>query len=319
MLRRLLLALVLLCLVGCSGQQPPLRIGLNAWPGYEYLFLAQELGYYRDEGVDVKLISFSSLADSLRAFERGQLDLIGSTLVEPLMARDGGEIEPVLIYAADYSNGGDMLLAQDYITDVAALRGRKLALEGRTVDVMTATLALQSAGLALNDVELVDLPQANAVKAFTEGKVDAIQTYPPFASELLQGGHARLLFDTTKAPGMVVDVLVATRSGIKTRKAELVRVLRAFERARAYHATHPADAARIMGRHQKVSPDELTASFTGLHIIPMSEQRLYFAQGKLAERLAATHATLKQLGAVSGSPCGTECIDGSVATAASAR
>ncbi len=37
--------LMLLATASCSQQEPqPLRIAANPWPGYEYFFLAQELG-----------------------------------------------------------------------------------------------------------------------------------------------------------------------------------------------------------------------------------------------------------------------------------
>ena len=230
---RVCMILLVLLLASCSGPKEPLRIGLNAWPTFEFLYLAEQLGFYRDEGVKVKVVTFSSLADSQRAFERNQLDLMGSTLVEPLLVRETSAVAPVVIYALDYSNGGDMLLARKDIPDVASLRGKRLALEGRTVDMLTAHYALASVGLGFKDVQVHDLPQANGVQAFLAGKIDAIQTYPPFAVELLNSGKAHALFDTRKAPGKVLDVLVATQDSVTQRSKELAGVLRALTRAMA--------------------------------------------------------------------------------------
>ncbi len=49
---------------------PTLRVGLNPWPGYEVLFIAEHVDYFRDEGVAVRLIEFTSLSDCRRAYER---------------------------------------------------------------------------------------------------------------------------------------------------------------------------------------------------------------------------------------------------------
>lgn len=71
---RIVLALALsgivlfLVVAGCPQPvQEPIRIGINTWPGYELLHLASRLGYFEDEGVSVRILEFTSLADCRRA------------------------------------------------------------------------------------------------------------------------------------------------------------------------------------------------------------------------------------------------------------
>ena len=67
---------------GCGqAPQPPVRIGINFWPGYEFLYLAEKQGFFKQEGVPVELIQFSSMGDARRAFERGQVDAMAVTLI----------------------------------------------------------------------------------------------------------------------------------------------------------------------------------------------------------------------------------------------
>ena len=103
-----------LCLTaGCSkSDSGPLRIGINAWPGYEFLYLAQERGLYAAEGVQVKLVEFSSLADARRAYKKGQLDGFATTLVEVIQARAESDQTPEVVLAVDYSEGADMIIAK---------------------------------------------------------------------------------------------------------------------------------------------------------------------------------------------------------------
>ena len=57
-----ILSLGIAAVTGCSPEpKAELRVGINAWPGYEFLYLAQEKGFYRDEGVAVRIIEFNSL------------------------------------------------------------------------------------------------------------------------------------------------------------------------------------------------------------------------------------------------------------------
>ena len=81
--RSWLVVSILLCaawLAGCGRHEGPIRIGINAWPGNEFLFLAQEKGFFAAQGVDVRLIEYSSLGDVRRAFDRGQIDGMTGTI-----------------------------------------------------------------------------------------------------------------------------------------------------------------------------------------------------------------------------------------------
>jgi ABC-type nitrate/sulfonate/bicarbonate transport system substrate-binding protein len=73
------LAALLSCLAGCGSNEKPLRLGLNAWPGYEFLHLAEVRGFYKQRGVDVQLVEFGSLSDARLALERDQVDGLQAT------------------------------------------------------------------------------------------------------------------------------------------------------------------------------------------------------------------------------------------------
>ena len=79
-----LLSLILI-FPACRKENPPIRIGSTLWPGYDFLYLAKEKGFFEEEGVNVQLFDFVSLSDSRRAFERGQIDVLTGTIVEMLI------------------------------------------------------------------------------------------------------------------------------------------------------------------------------------------------------------------------------------------
>jgi len=222
-----LFIILTLFLSACSKDSAPaLRIGINAWPGYEYLTLAEQMGYYKDEGVEVKLIPFQTLADGRRAFEKGHIDIMAGTLMEFYSTREVAGINPVVFLVADFSNGGDMLLAHKSITSVADLKGKKLGLEAGSVDVLTAANALASAQLGFDDVTLVSLPQPNNIKALLAGDIDAAQTYPPFATKALANPDIIRLFDTSQTPGDIIDIIFTRRTIVNERKDDLAKIAR---------------------------------------------------------------------------------------------
>ena len=100
----------------------PLRIGISPWPGYETAALAERLGFYDDAGVQVRFVEFSSLSDSRRAFERGQVDGFFGTIPDLLAARSQGMRDPRICRIVDASQGGDRIVGSARVPD-ALTRG----------------------------------------------------------------------------------------------------------------------------------------------------------------------------------------------------
>lgn len=308
-----LLILSSLLLSACSQPKPELRIGFNAWPGYEFITLAEQLGYYQDEGVNIKLTPFQTLADGRRAFEKGHIDIMAGTLMELYSAREKPGIEPVVFLVADFSNGGDMLLAHKSISKVADLKGKKLGLEAGSVDVLTAANALASAQLTFNDVNLISLPQPNNIEALLAGEIAAAQTYPPFATKALANPDIVRLFDTSQTPGNIIDILFTHNAIVQQRPDDLAKVAKAYERAIDYLQTNKEDAIKRMAKRQGLTAEEFTDGLSGLKIISRNEQADYLQQGsevsnRLQELLLSTHQALSSIGVIEKPPCGAECF-----------
>ncbi|MEY4589439.1 MAG: hypothetical protein RL497_1515 [Pseudomonadota bacterium] len=305
----LLVCLLSLCFSGCSpAPKNALRIGINAWPGYEFLTLAEQLGYYTQEGVEVKIMPFQTTADTRRAFEKHQIDIVCGTLIEFYVSREAHNVAPVVFMVSDFSNGGDVLLARKAFTKVADLKGKKIGLEIGSVDVLTAANALASAQLSFADVNLVALDQPANIQALLAGEIDAAQTYPPFSTQAQANPDIVRLFDTSQTPGEIVDVLFAHSAALQERKAEFGKIMRAFQRAVDYHQAHPEDATRRMAERENITPAEFTEALGGLKIISAQQQAAYLTQGGLAPLLTNTHRALTAIQAINGPVCGAECF-----------
>lgn len=297
-----LLVVLLFTLNACGkSPAPPLRIATNPWSGYEFLHLAEELGYFTQEGVSVRLVEFTSLGDARRAFERGQVDAWGATLVELLFSREQSPRHAQVFMVTDFSNGADMLLARPPIVQVAELRGRRVAVEPATTDVLLLAIALKSAGLRFDEIELTPLPQNLMVRALQSGEVDAVCTYPPLATTILRAGLAGKIFDSTQAPQQIIDVLAADQELLAQRADAFAAIIRAFERARRYAETHPDHAHALMARREGLSVEEFRQALSGIRIVAWHEQGDYLAEnGYLLPALQAADRALRALGLLKG-------------------
>ena len=287
-------------LLGACGAPPaePLRIAVNPWPGYESLFLAETIGAYARAGVRVRLVGVSSTGDARRSFEREQVDGFAGTLVELLVASRTAARVPQAVFVHDVSAGADVVLARQPIASVRALKGRRVAVEPGALDVLILARALEREGLRLADVHLVPVPQAALATRFRAGTIDAAASYPPTSTAIVREGLARPIFDSSRIPGDIVDILAFDSLVVARRTDEVARVLRAVREALDFMRAFPDSAARLGGAREGMRAEEFTAALRGIRLASFEEQAALLASpGGLAATLRETDRILREAGA----------------------
>ena len=279
MFRRSLLFLffAFLTLLSACVREPsqPLRVGTNIWPGYEPLYLAAELGYYKD--TPIRLIQYPSSTEVMRAFQSGLLEVAALTVDEVLMVKDRG-FDPQIVVVTDFSNGADVILGRSGTRTLHDLKGKKIGVESTALGAFFLTRALEKEGIPIDTITPVPLELSDHEEAFMKGKVDGLVTFPPVSSNLKDKG-AVLLFDSSRIPGEIVDVLVVRKSEME-KHAECLEALRnGWFRAVEYLKSNPDDAAKKAAPREKFTPQQFLDSLKGIHI-PDREEYSAMADGR---------------------------------------
>lgn len=295
----LLFGIVLL--TSCARKPvPPIRIGLNPWPGYELVSLAERKGFFDQEGVPVRLVEFSSLGDARRAFERRQTDVLLGTLVEVLVAREQSDRNPQVFLVTDFSDGADAIVARAGIAGPANLRGKRIATEPATLNAYVLARGLGKAGLQFDDVRMVPMDQMAMEEAFARGEIDAAVTYPPVSINLLKKG-AHPIFTSHEIPGEVADIAAIDGDFLNARRGDVQGIVRAYGRAQEYAAAHPEEADAIMAERERLSPAEFRKALEGVHLVTPDQQAPFFQPGGILERAAqVTDEVLHRTGQLTG-------------------
>lgn len=290
----LLLAAGFFAHVALSPPKQPIRLAINAWAGYEFAVLARELGYYQQEGVDVRLLELSSLGDVRRAFERGQADGMFGTAIEVVQARRSGRAAvPVLV--ADFSNGADALVTSGSISSIADLEGKRIGTEAGTLGTYVLMRALDAGGLSIADIEFVHTPHASQRSWMELGLIDGVVTFPPVSTDLLASGSYNNVFSSADIPGEVVDVLAVDANLVESKRDEIEAIRRAYFRAMAFARVNPTLSYRIMGDRLGIPPDEVRRLLEQeIRVVTEDEQREYLVPGgKIDAILERTDAMLE--------------------------
>lgn len=152
------------------------------------IFIAQDKGFFKDEGLDVEIVSFKAAPQILPAIATGEVEVSGSAVTPALfnafargigmkLVADKGQVAKGFGFAAIVIRSD----LADTIRDFKDLKGRKLAVMGKGVS-STAQLgkALDLGGIKPNEVELIELGLPEMVAALGNKAIDGATLLEPF-------------------------------------------------------------------------------------------------------------------------------------------
>ncbi len=248
--------------ISCSKEtEQPMRIGMHVWPGFEPLFLARHLNYMTEK--DFRLVEFSNGSEAGRAFRNGTLEAACITLDETFyLIQDG--LDPVIILVLDESRGADAVLANPSITSLPELKGQRIAVEASAVEAYVLSRCLEKANLKIDEITPVYLPLEKHVLAYQENQVDAVVTYEPVRSKLIDLGAVEL-FNSTMIPGEIVDVLVVRREYFEKNPQRIEALKRAWFAALDELKRNPSKSSEVIAAREQVSPEAFENSLSKIH------------------------------------------------------
>ena len=281
---------LVLPLTGCVREpESALRIGTNVWIGCEPLYLARELGQLDPKAV--QLVEYPSASEVMRAFRNQAIDGMVISLDELFgIAADG--LQPRIILVVDVSHGADVVVGRPGMRTMKDLKGKRVAVESGALGAFVLSRALALDGMQASDVSVVHLESNEQPGAFEKRQVDGAVTFDPYRTLFLRAGAATL-FDSTRIPGEIVDLL-AVRSTVLDRQPKAIQALLAgWFGAIGYLKREPRDAARRMGTRQQTTGEQFLEALQGLRI-PSREENLSMLGGTAPE-LAVTGRRLMAL------------------------
>lgn len=295
-IKRLSFIILGLFLLACTeaAEQQKIRIGINPWPGYEFIYLADQKGFFDQQGLDIEVLELSSLADVTRVLEQGRLDAMASTLSEAVEVAVHTPMALEIALVTDFSNGSDVMLAHQSIDSVADLKGKKVGVELGLLGSYILQLALNKYGLSNQDVEIVNVEQLVAKKKLFAGEVDAVITYPPFSTMILRDRSYQQIFSTRETPEKVIDIIAFRKGVLVDPQQWQQKFFKAWQQALDYSHQNPQDAYSIMAEREGISVDEFAVVLEGAALIDSYQQHSILNSEKLQVVMHAVCDVMKE-------------------------
>ena len=167
---------------------------------YLPLTIAEQLGYFKAEGLDLKIVDFAGGSQALRALVGGSADVVSGAFEHTVnMQTKGQRLRAIVLMgrAPQIVLGVNPKTMPGYKT-VADLKGKKIGVTapGSSTNVM-ANFVLAKAGLKPSDVSIIGVGAGSgAVAAMRSGQVDAMSNLDPVISLLTRSNDLKIISDT---------------------------------------------------------------------------------------------------------------------------
>ena len=169
---------------------------------YLPLTIAEQLGYFKAEGLEVEISDFAGGSRALQALVGGSADVVSGAYEHTINMQAKGQFIRAFVLqgrAPQIVLGINTANLPNY-KSIADLKGKKIGVSapGSSTNIM-ANFVLSKAGLKPSDVSFVGVgTAAGAVSAFKSGQIDAMANLDPVISTLERAGGIKVVADTRK-------------------------------------------------------------------------------------------------------------------------
>ncbi len=245
------------------------------WVGFGPVHLANELGYFADEGIEVEEILDDDMPNAIAAMERGDIDCYLRTVGEYQGLGRRKETQGIIIGTIDLSTGGDGWAADQSIKSVCDLKGKTIAVEPNLPARLILQMALKKeCNLSIKDTNLSDVAAADAIGVFADPNVAAVGTYEPVLSQVVathkdRGAH--IVASSKDYDDLILDIIMAHTDELKANPEKYKKFLRAIYRAVDYFNANQGKAIPIIAAHFSITPEDFQATLPNFRYTPLQE------------------------------------------------
>lgn len=270
--------LSVILLTSCAPQQKndSVTIVIGSWYGFYPIYYALENRLDHKNALRIKVIEPTNIGDARRSYLREQVDFVASSMLE--FTKAGGflhqKIEPVLI--TDYSNGGDVIVANKSIESIEQLKGTRIAVSVNGIGEFILSLVFKDKHPS-KFFEQIKIKEIECKKAFVHNQIDACVTYPPVSTYLLNNPNLHTVYDSRAHPKRIFDLVWSKQNTPLAVKEKLRKTW--FDSVELINKD-PEKFYRFVARIASVSTDSVRQAMQGI-VLVNAEQHQQVIQSSL--------------------------------------
>jgi NitT/TauT family transport system substrate-binding protein len=225
------------------------------------IYLTQDKGFFKDEGLDVLVVMFNAGATNLQAMIGGDVQIMAGGVPETVLARAGG---------ADIKNFwaiSNVMPFQIYgsakLKSLEQSKGKKFAISrfGSLSEFLTRS-ALKQSGVDPKDVTMLQIGATPArFTTLASGIVDATILWFPVTERAKAAGMNKLFDLKDLYPNWTNVGFIARESWLAKEKEQTTKFLRAYQRGVRYTRENRDDGIRTLRKYVGLNAAEAAAGY----------------------------------------------------------
>jgi NitT/TauT family transport system substrate-binding protein len=225
------------------------------------IYLTQDKGFFKDEGLDVLVVMFTAGATNLQAMIGGDVQIMAGGVPETVLARAGG---------ADIKNFwaiSNVMPFQIYgsakLKSLEQSKGKKFAISrfGSLSEFLTRS-ALKHSGVDPKDVTMLQIGATPArFTTLASGIVDATILWFPVTERAKAAGMNKLFDLKDLYPNWTNVGFIARENWLAKEKEQTTKFLRAYQRGIRYTRENRHDGIRTLEKYVGLNAAEAAAGY----------------------------------------------------------
>ena len=263
-----------------------IRMLAQTWLGFAPVHVANDMGCFKDVGIEVVYKFEDDRSNVLAAYARGDIDVDMRTVGEHQGRPRDADTPGIIIGTIDESVGGDGVITDTAISSAADLKGKTIAAEPNIPARLLLQMELKKAGLTLADLHIKDIATADTAAVFADTSIAAIATYEPFMSQAVKNSSrpgAKVFMSSKDYPGIIIDVITARKEDVAANPKKYASFLKCIYKTIDFSVAEPEKYAELAAPHFGLTPAEVMEILaTSLAYTPLKGALAYV--GKTGER-----------------------------------
>ncbi|WP_196605507.1 ABC transporter substrate-binding protein [Pectinatus haikarae] len=229
-----------------AAKDSNVKIRLASQPTYFQVYVAEKLGYFKDEGLDVEISTFNYGPPIIEGMTSDNLDVgfMGDMPVYSGIA-NGLDIKIIASASASSDNQGIAVRDAAHIHQLSDLKGKKIAVPFGSNAQPFLYLLLAKGGLTEKDVEIVNLGPSDGVSSLVSGDIDADVIWEPNLSQAAETGNGVSVLQRGTGIKLFVSPILARNQFIKDNPEATAKLLKALQKAAEWSKANPDKAIEI--------------------------------------------------------------------------
>jgi NitT/TauT family transport system substrate-binding protein len=233
------------------------------WMPWDYADRSGILKKWADKyGIKIQLTQINDYVESINQYTAGKFDACVMTNMDMLTIPAAGGVDSTALIVGDYSNGNDGVVLKGKGKTLADIKGQPVNLVELSVSHYLLARGLSMVGLKERDIKVVNTSDADIVAAFKAPTTTATVTWKPQLSEVAGTPNTSLVFDSSKVPGEILDLMVVNTKTLQADPALGKALVGAWYEVLTLMAGKDATSTKALEAMAKASGTDL-AGFRG--------------------------------------------------------